>query len=213
MMNLVSRTVEKSSMSLSSSASNSPRTLKAQSQNLGLIACAGRPAPKDSNEDAASSSQAWQSDGNLNSSAGRLAPTGKSQRVIDRDWPRNFEISASVVEHLEKVNSNFRQKIGLQPEDEILDLNVNSLMWRMFMLGDGCSRSSWSESPREFTSYQKHGRKKDKTIVRRVTEFDFESRRNIRDIKMDWDILPWQRTTIAERQGSPTVDSKSIRLL
>ena len=109
-MNLVSRTVEKSSMSLSLSASNSPRTLKAQSQNLGLIACGGRPAPKDSNEDAASSSQAWQSDRKLNSSAGRLATTGKTQRVIDRDRPRNFEISACVLGHLQKVYSNFRQK-------------------------------------------------------------------------------------------------------
>ena len=108
-MMLVSRTVEKSSMSLSSSASNSPGTLKAQNQNLGLIASAGRPAPKDSNEDAASSSQVWQSDVNPSSSAERPATTGKTQKVIDKDWPHNFEISASVVGHLEKVYSNLRQ--------------------------------------------------------------------------------------------------------
>ena len=56
----LTRTVEKSSTSLSSGASNSPETLKAHSENLGLIASTGRPAPKDSNENTASSSQVWQ---------------------------------------------------------------------------------------------------------------------------------------------------------
>ena len=134
MMNLVSKTVGKSSMSLSSSASNSHGTLNAQSQNLGLISqSAGRLAPKDSNEDAASSPQAWQSDVNPSSSAGRLAPTGKTQKVIDEDWPHNFAVSASVVGHLEKVYSNLRQNIGRQPGDEMLDLNVNWLICGMFM--------------------------------------------------------------------------------
>ena len=130
-------------MTLSSSASNSPRTLKAQSQILGLIASAGRLAPKDSNEDAASSSQAWQADVNLNSSAGRLAPTRKTQRVIDKDWPNNFEISASVLGHLEKVYSNLRR--NARSQCELVDMEI------VYVCDEGCSRSSWSELPREFT--------------------------------------------------------------
>ena len=189
-------------MSLSSSASNSPRTLKEQSQNLGLIACAGRPAPKDSNEDAASSSQAWQSDGNLNSSAGRLAPTGKSQRVIDRDWPRNFEISASVVEHLEKVYSNFRPENwspargrNSRSQCELVDVeNVYVGRWMQpFILVRITKRNLHLTKNTE--------ERKIKQLVRRVTEFYFESRRNIRDIKMDWDILLWQRTTLLSDRG------------
>ena len=90
-MNLVWRTVEKSPTVLGSSASSSPGTLKAQSRTFGLIASAGRPAARNSNEDAASSSEAWQSDVNPNSSTERPAATGKTQRVIDKDRPNNFD--------------------------------------------------------------------------------------------------------------------------
>ena len=58
MMNLVSETVERSPTALISSASKSPGTLRARSQNLGLIAGTGRSAAEDSNENAASSYQA-----------------------------------------------------------------------------------------------------------------------------------------------------------
>ena len=63
------------------------------SSNFGLIASAGKPAPKDSNEDAALSPHVWQSDLNQNSSARRLALTEKTQKVIDKDWPHNYQIS------------------------------------------------------------------------------------------------------------------------
>ena len=178
------RILPKSSMSLSSSASNSPGTLKAQSQHLGLIASAGRLAPKDSNKDAASSSQAWQSDVDPSSSAGRPAHTTKTQRVIDKDWPNYFEISASVVGHLEKVHSNLRHKIGRRPGDEMLDLNVNSLIWRMFASAtmDAAVHVGPKYLDNSHSTRNTKERKKDKTIVRRVTEVDFESRRNRRDI-------------------------------
>ena len=35
--------------------------------------------------------------------------------------------------HIEKVNSNWRQKVGRTPEDKMEDLGVNTLMWGMFM--------------------------------------------------------------------------------
>ena len=80
-------------MSLSSSASNSPGILKAQSQTLGLFASAGKPAATDSNEDAASSSQARHSHVNPSSSRERPVATENIQRFIDEDWPHNFQIS------------------------------------------------------------------------------------------------------------------------
>ena len=38
----------------------------------------------------------------------------------------------SVVGHLEKRLLELRQKIGRLPEDEVLDLNVDSSIWRFF---------------------------------------------------------------------------------
>ena len=67
---LVSKTVASSSTARSLSASNCPGKLKASSQSLSLTACAGKPAAEDSNQnDAASSSRAWQSDVKPNVSA------------------------------------------------------------------------------------------------------------------------------------------------
>ena len=108
-MNLVSKTAGKSSMSLSPSASNSPGRLKAQSQQLCLFMYAGKPAPKDSAEN--------------------------TQNFIDEDWPHNFQIShsPSVNEQMKKLFLNQRQKFGGNPDHELLTLHVNSLIWRMFI--------------------------------------------------------------------------------
>ena len=57
--------------------------------------------------------------------------TEKTQKVIDKDWPHNFEISDR--EHLEKVFSDLRQKIRRKQEDEMLDINRDSLIWSIFM--------------------------------------------------------------------------------
>ena len=84
-MNLVSMTVGKSWTALSSSASGSPGALKAQSENVGIVARAGKLAAEDLHENAASSSQARQSDVNQSSSAGRPVATGQTQRIIDKD--------------------------------------------------------------------------------------------------------------------------------
>ena len=84
MMNLVSMTTGKSWTALSSSASGSPVTLKFKSENLDLVARAGKPAAEDLNENAASSTQARQSDVNGSSSAGRLVAR-QTQRIIDKD--------------------------------------------------------------------------------------------------------------------------------
>ena len=82
-------------------------------------------------ENAASSSHVWQIGVNLDRSAGRPVSTEKTKKVSDKDWPHNFQRSDRA--HLEQVFLNLRQKIGRKPEDEMLDINVNALMWGMFM--------------------------------------------------------------------------------
>ena len=92
-MNLVSKTVERSPTMPSSSASRSPGTLRARNQNLGLLSSTGKPTAGDSNEDTASSSQAWQSNANLDRSMWKSIATGKTQKVNGKNWPRRFQIS------------------------------------------------------------------------------------------------------------------------
>ena len=121
-LNLVPQTVASSSKAPSSSASNRPGILRASSQSSSLVASAGSLAAEDSNQnDAASSSQVWQSDAETNESARRLAAAGTNQNldfhasvrrlaaeksdIIDDDaeWPNNYRISRAYVTHLEKV--------------------------------------------------------------------------------------------------------------
>ena len=111
-----------SSTEQSSCASNCPGILRAPNQQcLNLIApSAGNTAAKDSNQnDAASSSQVWQSDVKPNVSAERPAATETNQNLdlkssgivnVDSVWPNNFQISVAYVPHIEKIYSNLRQK-------------------------------------------------------------------------------------------------------
>ena len=110
-MNLVSKTVGKSSVSLSS-------ILKAQCQNLYLVASTGKFALKDSNEDATSSSQVWQSDVNPSTSTERPVVAEKIQRFIDEDWPRIFNMKIPFL--------NLRQIFGHIPDYKLITLHVNS---------------------------------------------------------------------------------------
>ena len=83
-MNLVSQTAASSSTAPSSSTSSSPVILKASSQSLILTACTSGVglAAEDSNQnDATSSSQAWQSDVKPNPRARRPASHGNRPRL------------------------------------------------------------------------------------------------------------------------------------
>ena len=50
----------------------------------------------------------------------------------DSEWPNDFYISCSYVPHLEKVYSNLRQQLRRKPEDNMEDLDVNTLICGMF---------------------------------------------------------------------------------
>ena len=118
----------------SSSASNCPGVLRAPSPSLSLAACAFRPAAEGSNQnDAASSSQVWQSDVEFNVSAEKPAAEGSGIVDVDSVWPNHFQMSVPYVPHLERVYSNLRQKIGRKSWVDMNNLDTNSLMWGMFM--------------------------------------------------------------------------------
>ena len=109
--------MEKSSTTLSLSASDRLGALKAQDKFWSycecMVECRKRFRRRRSIEFSKKSGV------NPSSSA------GTPQRVMDKNWPNNFKI--------EQVYSNLRQRIGRQPGDEMLDLNVTLLIWRMFM--------------------------------------------------------------------------------
>ena len=66
-------------------------------------------------------------------SAGRAAAEGSGIVNVDSVWPINFQISVDYGPHLEKVNSNLRQKMGRTSGDDMNDLDTNSWIWGMFL--------------------------------------------------------------------------------
>ena len=150
-LNLVSQTAASSFTAPSSSASNRPGIFKApsrQGSNLMAKGAAGGP----NQNDAASSSQVWLSDAKTNDGARKLAAVDTNQDlsfqecvrklaaenseiIVDDDskWPNNYLISRAYVPHLEHVHSNLRQQLKRSPKDKFEDLDVNTLIWGMFM--------------------------------------------------------------------------------
>ena len=129
MINLLSKTVERSPTMPSSSTSGSPETLKARNQSL--VSSTGKPVAGDSNENTSSRSQARQWNANLDRSIGKPIATGKTRKIKGKNWPHNFQISDR--EKLEKIFPNLRQNIGRKQGDDMLDTNGNSLIWRILM--------------------------------------------------------------------------------
>ena len=51
----------------------------------------------------------------------------------DKYWPHSLRVSTNYVLHMEKVFSIVRQKYGLRPTDQMKNLNVNPVIWGIFM--------------------------------------------------------------------------------
>ena len=68
---------------------------------------------------------------NPSSSAGK--PKTTKNHVGTGLSHQNMTISPNNVGHLEKVRSNVRQKLGRQQDDDILEIDVNMMIWGMFM--------------------------------------------------------------------------------
>ena len=154
--NLVSHTAASSSTAPSSSASIRTEILRAPSQqgsNL-MAQCAGKPAAGGSNQnDATSSPQVWPTNAKTNDSARKLVAAGTNQDVSfqegarklaaenseindedDSKCPHSLRVSRANVPHLENVYSNLRRQLKRKPEDKMEDFDVNTLIWRMFMI-------------------------------------------------------------------------------
>ena len=52
----------------------------------------------------------------------------------DSKWPHTLRVSRANAPHLEKVHANLRRQFEREPEDKMEDLNLNTMIWRTFML-------------------------------------------------------------------------------
>ena len=107
---------------------------------------------REPNQDAASSSQVWQKDAEMDKSTRRLAAEEKDQELpnfhenlkstrklvasgnsdidgIGTIWQYNLQISTVCVSHLEKVLSTVRQRYHRKPGDKMEDLDVKTIKW------------------------------------------------------------------------------------
>ena len=148
----MSKTVDRSPIALGSSASHSQGTLKAQSSNLDITNTV-RPVARGLNANTASSSQVWYSDVNSNTNVvSSVAETTKkpfgttlSHHILD--------ICRNNVGHLEKVCSNVRKKLGRQPRDDMPEIDVNAMMWRIFMSSTVKAAVHLGQDHREILTY------------------------------------------------------------
>ena len=81
---------------------------------------------KDVNENTASSSQVWHQRGNTRS-------VGTSCDNVETSLVHHNFSRYSMMHHLERVFSNVRQKLSRPEGDEMLDVEVNGMIWRIFM--------------------------------------------------------------------------------
>ena len=141
-------TVSTSSSSVNSSiVSKSPVIFKASSRQIG---CSGKPdvkSQRNSNPDAASSSQGWQKDAPLDVCTGKLVAPGhggypgnlgtpgnsEDSESEGRIWPHHFHVSSDCAPHVEKVFSIVRQTCGRNPTDNLNDIDVSTAVWSILM--------------------------------------------------------------------------------
>ena len=103
--------------------------LTARGYSKQRVASEGEPVPRDTNENTASSSQVWQPDVNPSSSAGTPAAGATKNPVGTRLSHHNLLMSPNNVDHLQKVYSSARRKLGRQPEDDMLEVDVSMMIW------------------------------------------------------------------------------------
>ena len=113
----------------------------------------GKLDSREHNQDAASSSQGWQTDAVLDEGTRNLVATEEDQERLkyleetvstrqvvvsgnsgtegnDKVWPRRLLISTNYVLHMEKIFSIVRQ---ISPTDQMKELDVNTAIWNMYL--------------------------------------------------------------------------------
>ena len=151
-MNLASTVSTSSSTVNSPVASKSPRILKAPCRTD--WSSTGKLDAREHNQDAASSSQGWQTDAVLDEGTRKLVATEEDQERLkyledsastrklvasgnsgtegnDKAWPHRLHISTNYVLHMEKIFSIVRQ---ISPTDQMKDFVCLSLFKLRFIL-------------------------------------------------------------------------------
>ena len=124
----------------------------------------------------------------------------------------NFEISN--VEYLEKVFSSVRQKLS-QEEDQMLDVEVNGIVWGKICVSDNeGSSSSRTRLRAQSVYYQGHRFRAAWNIVRYFAKIDPESRKwNLWDLNDRMASYSLEKIFFATWQSNQAVESKGTRLL
>ena len=94
--------------------------------------------------------------------------------------PRHGDIQENVGQ-FEKVYSNVRRKLGRQPEDDMLEIDVNAMILGNVYAATMQASVHLGENYRDnFTSHQEQGLRKGQAVVQYFTEVDPESRWRIK---------------------------------
>ena len=108
-----------------------------------------KPAAEFLKDNTASSSQAWHSEENPNTNAGKPAAETTKNPMGTTFAQHSLTISQNYVGQLEKVHSNVRQKLGRQPGDDMPEIDVNTTIWRILHVRDNeGSGTSWTRLSR-----------------------------------------------------------------
>ena len=124
-------------------ANRSPALGSGASNNRGILGMhsrssdrsgTGKPVAtgaKDVNDNAASSSQVWHLNENTPYCIGK--PCAKTSNRLNEIRLTHHDFQIFNVDHLEKVFSNVRQKLSRLEWDEMLDVEINGMIWRIFI--------------------------------------------------------------------------------
>ena len=216
-LNLVSHAATSSSTVQSPIASKSPGILKTRCRED--WSSTRRLAAREPNRDAASSSEVWQKDAEMDKSTRRLVSAEEDQELknvhenlkstrkfvasgnsdidgIDTVWPLNLQKSTVCVSHLEKV-LECETEIQSQTRKQMENLDVNAIIWRMLMFVTLQAAvhlgKDYSENLHSIKNQPK----------RKLKQFFNATEKLIRDQKemtgipvIDWQQFVWQRTIL-----------------
>ena len=128
----------------------------------------------------------------------------------------NLTISWNFVGHLEKFYSNVRQKLGRPPGDDMPEIDVNTMIWRIFMSSTKKETVHLGQDHQENVEATKNTDfEKIKHMIGYFTEIDpgSRARKYMGYLQLMGITIPWMRTALLKRQSRQAVDSKGIRFL
>ena len=126
-------------------------------------------------------------------------PCSSAGNPVAETTENSIGISPNFVGHLEEVYSDVRQKFGRQPEDDMLEIDVNMVIWGIFMsatmkaavhLGQYYQENSRTTKNTDFDNIKRLFQISQKLIMDQCHEIDGIS-------TIDWNTtIPWVRSTL-----------------